>query len=591
LKYSDYLASTLVSLGYTKCFSVGGGNIMHLVESLSKSMAVIPVLHEHTACIAAEHFNELTTNEKALVLVTTGPGLTNCVTSIASCYLESRELLVIGGQVKSSDLSRDGQRQIGIQELQGTEIVAPISKKSIRITHPLNDNEFNEIASQSWTGRKGPVFIEIPLDVQAAEVAFSESKFHPRENHRKLATASDVGAVGELISNSSRPVILLGGGLNYSTAVELASSLEKLDVPIMTSWNGADRFDHHSSSFFGRPNTWGQRYSNVIVQQADLLVSIGARLGLQQTGFNWQEFAPLAKIVQVDIDPLELSKGRPNIYLPINADAGDFLERLIAYLYELKFNNRQEINSWNEFCLQVKALLPTSEETNSEHDGFWNPYDFYIELSDSLSETDVLLPCSSGSSFTSAYQAIQIRLGTRVVSSKSLASMGYGLGAAVGAAYVEGKRPVLVEGDGGFAQNLQDIGTLFKAQPLSKIFIWSNGGYASIRKTQQTYFGGHYVGCDLETGLVLPDWVKLFDSFGVRCQILRPGESIGDALLSDTQAFVVPIHPDQTYFPKIASRVVLDGRMQSEPIHSMHPPLDPKLSKLVFQYIQPPVLQ
>jgi acetolactate synthase-1/2/3 large subunit len=505
MKFSDSIASNLVELGYTKCFSLGGGNIMHLVESLSKKMEIIPVLHEVSACIAAEHFNELSPDEKALVLVTTGPGLTNCVTAIASCFLESRELLVIGGQVKTSDLTFGDLRQIGIQEVQGTKIVDPITKLSTRLLTPISAEKLASLASETWTGRKGPVFIEIPLDVQAIEVKSTIPQFTTPRGRPKFAGNSEVLEVSSMISNSSRPIFLLGGGLDYRAARKMAIDLEMLGIPIMTSWNGADRFDNNSQLFFGRPNTWGQRFSNVILQQADLVVSIGTRLGLQQTGFNWEEFAPLARIVQVDLDELELNKGRPKIEVPINADAEDFLWRLIQQLRDTNYKSADVLTEWIQFCGEVKSLLPISESVNSTHPGYWNPYDFYVELSSALDENDVLLPGSSGSSFTTAYQAIQIKPGTRILSSKALASMGYGLGAALGVAHVRGKRPILVEGDGGFAQNLQDLGTLFHSQPSSKVFIWDNGGYASIRKTQQSYFNGHYVGCDTDTGLILPD--------------------------------------------------------------------------------------
>lgn len=559
---------------------------MHLVESLSKKMEIIPVLHEVTACIAAEHFNELSSDERALVLVTTGPGLTNCVTAIASAFLESRELLVVGGQVKTSDLSFGELRQVGIQEVRGTSLVSTITKKSRQLTLPVTAEELAGLVSETWTGRKGPVFLEVPLDVQAMGVDFEP--LTSQESYPVLeAKNSEILDLAEIVSNSARPIFLIGGGLDYDFATATASSLEMLGIPIMTSWNGADRFDNHSPIFFGRPNTWGQRYSNVIFQQADLIVTFGARLGLQQTGFNWREFAPLATIVQVDIDKAELSKSRPEIDLPINADAADFLGRLVIHLNQLNLKTQGLWTEWIEFCREVKVLLPTSESCNSTHHGYWNPYDFFMELSSELGRDDVLLPCSSGSSFTTAYQSIEIRNGTRVFSSKSLASMGYGLGAAVGVAHVHGKRPVLVEGDGGFAQNLQDIGTLFRSQPRAKIFIWDNGGYASIRKTQQSYFDGHYVGCDTETGLMLPNWGKLFESFGVSSRVLMPGEALKDALAGDTQAFLVPIHRDQTFFPKISSRITQDGSMQSEPIHLMNPPLERELSQKVFRYLSP----
>jgi acetolactate synthase-1/2/3 large subunit len=580
-KYSDALADLLLEAGYTTCFSLGGGNIMHLVESFSRKFEIVPVVHEVSACIAAEYFNELEVDRKAFALVTTGPGLTNSVTAIASAFLESRELLVIGGQVKTDDLGLGALRQRGIQELDGVSVVSSITKAAARLDETLDMNQVMRLVELSWSGRKGPVFLEVPLDTQARKIPLEESTRESPLSDSPVISSGSVSLVKDLLCKASRPIILLGGGLDFRISRELHAMLEGLGVPVMTTWNGADRFDNESNLYFGRPNTWGQRYSNILIQQSDLIIAIGARLGLQQTGFNWREFAAGAKIVQVDLDIAELKKAKPEIDHPIQGDAGNFLQMLLTRFDD---GHPLPLESWLQFCRRVKSLLPLAEKSNYAHPGYWDPYVFYRELGDALSETDVLLPSSSGSSFTCAYQAVTLPFGSRMLSSKSLASMGYGLGAALGIAKVPGKRPVLVEGDGGFAQNMQDVGTLFRANPKSKVFIWDNDGYASIRKTQMSYFDGNYVGCDLSTGLVLPDWEKLFHAFGIKAETLNPGSSIEEALASDVSCFIVPIHPEQSFFPKLSSRVKADGGMESAPLHVMTPELDIALAREVFVF-------
>lgn len=580
MKYSDYLAESLSRLGYTKCFTLGGGNIMHLVESFSRHMEMIPVVHEATAAIASEHFNLLHGTEKSVVLVTTGPGITNCVTAVASAFVESRELLIIGGQVKTTDLSNEDQRQIGIQEIDGVAILRPITKAAERMLSPIVGDELRTLVDKTCLDRKGPVFLEIPLDVQARQVEETVLSLQaPKPTHS--VDVQTVEMLVSLIDDAKRPVFLIGSGLDREAFEGSLGMFEEKALPIMTTWNAADYLDNRSEIFFGRPNNWGQRFANVLLQQADLLICIGARLGLQQTGFNWQRFAQNARVVQIDIDPEELQKKPHLVDIPVVGDAQAYLGALLPLLA----STPEQRVDWLRFGQRVKATLPVSESSNSSHPDHWNPYEFFLDLSRNLSAKDVLLPCSSGSSFTAAYQSVELDGESRMVSSKSLASMGYGLGAAVGVAKVPNYRPVLVEGDGGFAQNLQDIGTLFRANPDSKIFIWVNDGYASIRKTQQSYFNGNYIGCDASTGLELPDFRKIFEAFNASTEILKPKMSIREALGSEINCYLVPIHPEQTFFPKISSVVRDDGGMESAPLHLMTPELSPEVAAQVLKYL------
>lgn len=573
MKYSDQLAAWLKAAGYTHYFYVGGGNIMHLTESLDRYLTGVPVVHEVAAGIAAEYFNEVAQPAKALALVTAGPGLTNIVTAIAGAFLESRELLVIGGQVKTADLANGQVRSRGIQEIDGVALVQSATKLSYRFMAPIPADEFAAKIAVSWTPRKGPVFLEIPLDVQAATVDEAAFAALPPPD-LPLVSEDMLDRVRGLYDGAERPVVLIGGGVSYAAMRHLRERFIERGVPVMTTYNGADRFDGDDPIYLGRPNTWGQRSANIILQRADLIVAIGTRLGLQQTGFNWQEFGRDAVIVQVEIDETELKKGHPRVDHGIAADADDFVARLVAGPLERK-------DAWLEAARHIRQAIPRVENVNRTGPGYISPYDFIVSLEPLTRADDLIIPCSSGSAFTLSMQLYKQKIGQRILTDKSLASMGYGLSGAIGAAIASGgaRRTILIEGDGGFAQNLQELGTLGVNACDLKIFIFHDQGHASIRMTQRSYFDGKYLGCDRPSGLGLPDWERVFAAWDIPVMMLEPGFDRSPTFLErmdakGPSAFVVPIDPEQTYFPKITSRITDSGSMESNPIDRMSPEID-----------------
>jgi acetolactate synthase I/II/III large subunit len=716
VKYSELLADWLVELGYTHCFFLPGGGSMHLLDGVRTRFTCIPTVHEVAAGIAAEYFNESAGEGKAFVQVTTGPGVTNLVTALAGSFLESRELLVIAGQVKGTDLASGGIRQRGIQEIDGVALAAPVCKVAERIERPVDRATFTGWVKQGSTGRPGPVFVEVCLDAQGAPVLRSTletveaiaSGTHPRPSagsradatppsgpmawvaeHAENATdepdaaapSSDpevpgperpasgpvygyplppnglptvltpfdtslprlpaapsavdgngptactswdpaaipgdpagssgglppglanvdtalvatsaraarqaaldaVPHVSRLMARAQRPVWLIGGGVSRAIAGRLAEALRASGVPQMTTWNGADRIGADEPLNFGRPNTWGQRCANVLLQQADLVVVFGSRLGLQQTGYNWQEFVPLGKVVQCDIDGAELSKGHPRLDLAICGDANT----LLAELAERSWPTYDE---WIDFCAEVRSLLPLRDPKNETRPGYLCPYRFYDTLSELATPDDMVIPCSSGGANSSAMQALRPKRGQVIITDKGLASMGYGLAGALGAALAHpGRRTFLVEGDGGFSQNLQELATLAVNGVDVKIFLFCNQGYSSIRATQRNYFDGAYLGCDTETGLGFPDWEKLFGAYGLPLVAMdergfdTPG--VREALARrGPVAITVPIDPLQTGYPRIASRITESGSMESNPLHLMTPELDDELAAKVLRY-------
>ncbi len=586
MKYSDLLTDWLVELGYTHCFGVAGGNIMHLMESASRKLTFVPFVHEVAAGIAAEYFNELGGGKKAVVLVTAGPGLTNVVTAMAGAFLESREMLVLGGQVKTADLSRGKLRQRGIQEIDGLSIVRPICVASALMEAPMTKAAFTALCETGSVGRKGPVFIEIPLDLQARDVdpATMQGTPSPAPVPRP-PSQSELSDILADLRAAKRPMLLLGGGIDRKVTAGLGGKLAKLGVPVQLTWNAADRLADDHPMFFGRPNTWGQRYANMLLQQADLIIALGTRLGMQQTGFNWQEFGKGAKIVHVDCDSAELEKGQPNVARGLCCDANPLLAAIAD-------SAPLQVEQWVSYCQDVKAALPLNEPANQTSQGFISPYQFVLELSEQCTPGDTIIPCSSGGAFTTMMQAFRLKKNQTMVTDKGLASMGYGLSGAIGAALARPQnRTILVEGDGGFAQNLQEIGSAAAHGGDLKIFVYINNGYASIRMTQANYFGGRYVGCDTSTGLGLPDWEKLFAAYNVPVAHVGPGFTTDKRFVElfnakGCAAFLVAIDQEQTFFPKITSRVTASGSMESNPLQHMSPPLEGDLLERVSRYLK-----
>jgi len=573
IKYSDQIGIWLKSLGYTHYFYVGGGNIMHLTESLSRYMTGVPVVHEVAAGIGAEYFNAISDGSKALALVTAGPGLTNIVTALSGAYLESRELLVIGGQVKCTDLTTPGLRSRGIQEVNGVELVKSTTKCSYRLESPLAFKDFFDKVSLSWEPRKGPVFLEMPLDIQATMVELEDVA---PTSQPQLPQIDDLAfdEVCAAYNAASKPILLIGGGVDYETARKLQPLLSDKVVPTMTTYNGADRVDGDAEYYLGRPNTWGQRSSNIIIQKSDCIIAVGTRLGLQQTGFNWQEFGRDAKIFHIDIDSFELNKGHPHTFRKLQVDANNFLERFFSAKLERK-------DEWLAYSKAIRERIPRIEDVNKTGDAFISPYQFIVDIEDITQSEDLVIPCSSGSAFTLAMQIYKQKFGQRILTNKSLASMGYGLSGAIGAALAchNERRTILIEGDGGFAQNMQELGTAELNNLNLKIFIFNDQGHASIRMTQINYFQGKYLGCDRASGLGLPNWARLFDAWNIPVMECNRDFSENSEFLNrfnskGLQAFLVMIDPAQTYFPKIASRVTSTGSMESNPIDLMSPEIN-----------------
>lgn len=594
VKYSDVLIDHLVELGYTHCFFLGGGNVMHLIESARTRMECVAVVHEVSAGIAAEYFNVANRSKgsKAVVFVTAGPGLTNLITAIGGAWLESRELLIIGGQARTEFLSRGTVRQIGHQEIDGVGITKPITKASLTVEEPLTFEDVKYFSELSGTGRKGPVFIELCLDVSAKFVepeTLRSGRTTPNFDEQGVQSNLKLDELSTLWAESKRPLLLVGQGLSFDKFNAQIETLRQIGLPVATTWNAADYLDYDDPIYAGRPNTYGMRWANAVIQQSDLLVVVGARLGLQQTGFNWEEFAPLAKKVHVEIDQLELEKINPGTDLKIHGDANEVFDKIVE---ALRLGGASDRSDWLSFLTHVKSSLTTSEEANNVFPETVNPFEFVTDLGLVLQSKDsCLIPCSSGGSYTTIMQAFQQKQGQLLTNDKGLASMGYGLAGAIGTAIAEPTKTVyLVEGDGGFAQNLNEVGTVANRSLNLKMIVFSNGGYASIRISQRAYFNGNYIGCDAESGIGLPNWEDFFAAYGIPTATLTGKLSDNpeaSKILNDPGpgAIVVKVHQEQAFFPKLTSRIFPDGTMKSNPLHLLTPPLSNDVADDVLRYL------
>jgi len=593
-RYADQFMGWLKDLGFTHCFFLAGGGSMHLVDAASKKFVCIPVVHEVSAVIATEYFNESNRGGmKAFALVTTGPGLTNTITGIAGAWLESRDCLIVGGQVKEADLATPGLRQKGIQEVDGTLLVQRITKGAVRIKIPVDRKSVCDLVAFGETPRRGPVFIEICIDASAAPSSPNYETSNELEgNSSKIKTAlteSDLLELRKLLSISQRPLILLGAGINQQTVLELEPLFEKLQVPIASTWSGADRINSDYKYFAGRPNTYGMRWANVYQQQSDLLIAVGTRLNLQQTGFNFEEFMPVGKVIHVDLDVAELEKVNPRVDLAIECDANYFLKILPD---EISNSTKvQDRLDWINFLEVIQRELPLIEGIHVSPEPFVNPYRFINELSKKSNSNDIVVSCSSGGTFTATHQSFLIKRGQQLISNKGLASMGYGLAGAIGASFSNpNSRVLLFEGDGGFAQNLQEMGTVKSNHLNIKMFVICNEGYASIRSSQKSYFNDNYVGCDTKTGLGLPVWADICKAYGISHFRVDSSnmfsKEFNECLAYDEPVlFEVTTDPNMLYFPKVASKILDGGRMASAAIHDMTPKITQEVAEKVFRYL------
>lgn len=598
IKLSDYVFQFISELNVKHVFLLPGGGCMHLVDSLGRcpNIEYICCLHEQAAAIATDAYGQYT-NNIGVALVTTGPGSTNAITGVAGAWIDSTPVLVISGQVKRSDMiGQTGVRQMGVQEVNIIPIVKPITKYAVTILEPTSIKYHLEKAIYlARTGRPGPVWIDIPLDVQATMIdekelqRFTPSESPLKENKERLERLVDKTI--QLVNESQRPVILAGNGIRLAGALkDFLNLVEHLKIPVLTTWKAIDFLPEDHEFFFGRSGSIGQRGANFIQQNSDFIMTVGARLDLAQVGYNYRNFARAAKKVIVDIDPTEIGKLKMNIDVPVCSDAKAFIKELMKQKDKLIFKERSQ---WISRCKEWKIRYPVVLPQYWKQKDYVNTYVLIYVLSELMKEDDVLVPGSSGSCSEITMQAFKVKKGQRIFNTPGLGAMGFGLPASIGACLASGKKRVVsIIGDGGLQLNIQELETLARLKLPIKIFILNNNGYASIRNTQRNYFKGHLVACDPSSGLTLPDTCKIASGYGLKnTRILNHTgikEHIKEILeLEGPVICEVMVDPQLLTAPRLSSEVKPDGSIISKPLEDLWPFLDRK--KFYSNMIIPPL--
>lgn len=581
IKISDYIIKRLEETGAKHMFMLPGGGAMHLNDSLGKSAKIqyVTCLHEQACSIAAEAYARVN-NTIGLLMVTTGPGGTNALTGIAGAYLESTPVFVVSGQVKRLDMiNGQGIRQQGMQELDIISVVKPITKYAAEVDDPQMVRYHVERALYEAThGRKGPVWLDVPLDVQATMVDEDAligyaAPVKTEDTHLE----KQVLQVIELLNRAERPVLLAGNGIRLANGLKEFDELtEILGIPVLTTWNGIDLIEETNPLYYGRPGGLGHRYANFMQQNSDFFLSIGARLNLLQTGYNFDGFARAATKVMVDIDQAELHKINVRPDLPICADAKAFMRLLLKHRDKIQKKNRSE---WFQYGDRMKEKYPIVRPEYWEQKERVNTYCLLETISKYMTPDDVYVSGSSGSCIDISMQTFRVKKGQRVFSTKGLASMGYGLPSTIGACLASGgKRTVGVNGDGGFVMNIQELETIRRLNLPIKIFVLSNEGYGAIVATQTNLFNKHFVACNESSNLSIPPIAAVANAFGLKTEIIENNgeldEKVRKALEYEGPVIIEVKTPiELTAVPKQVSYKRSDGQMESLPLEYMSPAL------------------
>ena len=576
-RVADYVASFIKKIGVDCVFMVPGGGAMFLNDAIQckKGLDYVANHNEQASSISAEAYSRVTENI-GVAVVTTGPGSTNAITGVAGAWIESVPLMIISGQVKTSDLKgNSGVRQMGPQEVDIVSIVKPITKYATTVKDPKKiRSELEKAYHLATTGRKGPVWIDIPLDIQAAPIA-AETLIEFKALSNKKKSFNKYNEILNLINSSNRPIILAGHGIRLSKASKDFTKMCKiLKIPVVTTWNAMDLIPDSSELNIGKPGTVALRAPNFAIQNSDLLISIGARLDNIITAYNPKNFAKNAKKIIVDIDLNELHKFKMKIDFKINMDAKLFIENLNSKSTK---NNVKRFSNWIKKCNEWKKKYPINDGnkfTNNKKISHLQLVDF---LSDQLPKNSLIVTGSSGLAIESFYMAFRNKPGQRIFLTSGLGAMGYGLPALIGALNSNKYKEIIcIESDGSLLMNLQEILTLKLSKKSFKLFILNNNGYASIRNTQKNYFNKRYIATGPESNLYLPDICKIFSSIGINSFKVKDLNSLSkgiNAVLKSKTSIVcdISLKSDDTLWPKSAAIPQKNGSMLSMPLEDMTP--------------------
>lgn len=577
IKVSDFIAKFIAEHKDTAktVFMVSGGGNMHLIDSLGKNENLEYVCnhHEQACAIAAEGYARVS-NKIGIAYVTTGPGGTNAVTGVYGAWVDSIPTMIISGQVKfQTTIASQPElnlRQLGDQEVNIVDIVRPITKYVVMITDK-NSIKFHlqKAIYEAKHGRPGPVWLDVPLDIQGAMV--DEADLIEFEIPEAPKFDTKIPQVLDALKVAKRPVIIVGNGVTLAGAnEEFLKLIEILKIPVIGTFARYDIVRNDHELFFGRYGTIGNRAANFVVQNSDLIIAIGARLNIRAVSYNWEFFGREAKKILVDIDQNELNKKTIAADIKIKSDAKVFISDLRSAL-----KDELDFGFWLEICKNYRKNYPTIEPFRQNVKEWVDSYNFFDVLSNH--KRDLVYVFGNGTACVSSYQSLRLYENQKVVVNSGCASMGYDLPAAIGACFANGKKDTIcVTGEGSLQMNIQELQTIIHNKLPIKIFVLNNAGYISIRNTQNNFFKGHKVGSDKDSGVSFPNIVKLAEVYGFEaCRIENQLNLKGELeeILSKPGAVVceIMLSPTEKMEPKLSSKIKPDGKMVSKPLEDMFP--------------------
>jgi acetolactate synthase-1/2/3 large subunit len=588
IKVSDVIAQFLAEKKASHVFGIIGAGNAHIFDSITKLGAseIVCVHHEQAATMAMQAYYKVR-GTPTVALLTTGGGAANGLTGVVGSWMDSIPSLIIAGNEASRHTRPDNHLRIyGVQGFNSVEVVRTFTKYSVRVMDPTRIlYELQKAYCIATSGRPGPCWVEVPLDIQSKMVAqnglpaFSKEEIQaierPASQISSESLAAAVAAIANRLREAKRPVLWLGVGIRMAGAVaEVQKLVDKLKIPCLVTWSAIDLLDSYHPLNYGRAGIYGNRSANFILQNCDYLLAIGTRMAIPQVGYDISELARAAAITVVDIDPLELEKYKDRYESTVCADAGDFITQLDKE-FETQFAPPAP---WIVRCNKYRSDYPFVGPEHADKNGFINSYRFMEKLRCHM-KPDQIVVTDMGTALLCAHQVLQVTPPQRLITSQGLGEMGFGLPAAMGASFARERGEVLcLNCDGGMMMNLQELQTVVHHQLPIKIVVFNNDGYLMIKHTQNAWFGGRRSGTDKVTGISCPNYSELADAFGIPAFQIRTWEDFDD-VIPRMQALFGPaicevfMDPEQIFAPKLAAIQQKDGTLISPPLEDLSPQL------------------
>ncbi|MCM1226227.1 MAG: thiamine pyrophosphate-binding protein [Clostridium sp.] len=587
-RVADIIMDILVENNITDCFAVVGGGAMHLDNALALNKKIKKIFnHNEQACsMAAEAYARLS-GKIAAVCVTSGPGATNTLTGVMGAWQDSLPMIILSGQVRYQiSVKKSGLplRYRGIQEFDIVPTVKNMTKYAVMITDPLSiKKEIYKALKIAMDGRRGPVWLDVPQDIQSAVV--EEADLYPIEEDKNYYKSIDVSALNKIMKNAVRPCILAGSGIRSGNVMnEFLNFVQNQQIPVIGGAWVADVMYMNHPLYYGASGNVGPRTGNFILQNSDVILVLGNSLGFRQTGFNQDEFAPKAKIIMVDADENEAKKPGLNIELFIHSDLKNFFSILEGHKIDTEISE-----SWREYCSNLKVRFNAFEALSElEMDGRVNSYYFWKKFEENEPK-DSIVALGNNTANTAKLQIGINEKEQRVLTNYTCGSMGYDLPAAIGGAVASGKNVVCVTGDGSIMMNLQELQTIRHYNLPINVVVFSNDGYAAIRQTSENFFNGVYIGCNKETGVSFPDFKSVAETFGfkyIKCSSNAELENKIKEIFDFKERVLLEVEQmlNNPVIPKVMSRTDENGNMLTPALHDMSPFLsEEEIKSLMIQ--------